>query len=167
MCNVTPFRVANQPLPITPFRVHFWGWLTSMSSSILCEWPPRDKHIQENFANQWYPNKKTKQKKNKNKKKWQNNDYQEIHLFGTSNVVTIEEKKMCVKICILKFLLGLKYNSLVVLNFFGVGSGRRIIFFKNFFFFQIKLKATRNYSLYLPSKSTLPKNLFIQVLNQY
>ena len=41
MCNVTPFRVANQPLPITPFRVHFWGWLTSMSSSILCEWPPR------------------------------------------------------------------------------------------------------------------------------
>ena len=23
MCNVTPFRVANQPLPITPFRVHF------------------------------------------------------------------------------------------------------------------------------------------------
>ena len=42
MCNVTPFRVANQPLPITPFRVHFWGWLTSMSSSIICEWPPRE-----------------------------------------------------------------------------------------------------------------------------
>ena len=41
MCNVTQFRVANQPLPITPFRVHFWGWLTSMSSSIICEWPPR------------------------------------------------------------------------------------------------------------------------------
>ena len=71
-------------------------------------------------------------------------------------------------LCILKLLLGLKYNSLVVLNFFGVGAGRRIIFFKNYyFFFQIKLKATRNYSLYLPSKSTLPKYLFIQVLNQY
>ena len=40
MCNVTQFRAANQPLPITPFRVHFWGWLTSMSSSIICEWPP-------------------------------------------------------------------------------------------------------------------------------
>ncbi len=42
MRRVTPFRVVNTPTLITLFRVHFWGSLTSMSSSHYIWVTPRD-----------------------------------------------------------------------------------------------------------------------------